>query len=234
MTRHTFPQLFALGWWREHPPPEWASAPDTGPGLCAICGGTDPNGRWRWNPGDNFADHDLLAYPDSRDICAGCRLLSKEGPERNERGNWRKWTLYTLATTREGSQSRVLLKDRKPEIRQLIQHGWLVAINDSGKKHVGFWGPDPRSRYLPVTFDRDPLLCSRDRFLAALELCDTLYTAGVSKAGLETAEPSSGERRKAVAALGHTRAWELLNQLASTPPLPRRAAAWLAQKEEQQ
>lgn len=233
MTARTFPQMFAHAWAQQHGWPDWASG-DTltaPPGPCALCGGHTDR-RQPWSPPDTFPDVDRLRAPTERAICQACALLTKGGPSRNERGNWRKWTLYSLAVSPDGNQCWLGLKNEKPRMRQLLAEGWALAANDTGKKHVAFWAPTPARNMVVATIDRQPVRTTPQQWQQLLELCDTAYRAGVAKQSLATNQLTQSDRKRLRTNLGLVRAIAIEHHLTHIGLTPaRQLAVWLAQKE---
>lgn len=221
----SFPALFAAAWAAqggELP----ACDPDLGVGPCELCGYHGL--RVAWRPKSNWTAYDTHAYPGEGAVCLGCALLLDGGPEVNERGRARRWTLYTLATDGD-SQCGWALKDDKPRIARWIEDGWSVSVADGGKKHVAYMAPVAVPGRVVCAIDGEPVDVSRDDWQHLRAVVNDAYAAGVPKRSLEAGALTHNDIRR----LGLARAREMARELApwrGTSVL--RLGVWLATREE--
>lgn len=220
----TFPLLFAASWAAQGGALP-AADPDLGPGQCELCGAVAP--RVPWRPKSNWTAFDTHAYPGAGAICIGCALLLDGGPEVNEAGRAKRWTLYTLAC--DGRSAGWALKNAKPQIAAWIDNGWSVSVADGGKKHVAYLAPLAVPGRVVCAIDGELVDAARGDWQELRALVDAAYQAGVPKRSLAAGALTHDDIRR----LGLQWARSVQDGLAAwcgTSVL--RLAVWLATRQE--
>ena len=213
------------------------SVPDLEPasGACWLCG-SDLGGTGVPRESaikDTFTDHDKCASPRSTHLCRACVFCFSERvpwPGRDKLQRMRNYSHFVI-----GGQWLPLSKGDKAQMREILlappEDEWLGVVAESGQKHLIFRAPVALgASRCAIQFEEQQLAYAPRDLARELEVIETLYQAGFSKAEIETGDYNQARMLKA-----GLRVWRAAERQAQPwrGSVLFRLALFLAQKREQ-